>query len=52
MALVLAALLLGKGSLLAVRLEAVAGDSNGAYVVTIVVWLDDMKMDGQEHCRR
>ena len=45
-------LLRGKGSLLAVRPEAVAGDSNGVDVVTIVVRLDGMKMYGQGHCRR
>ena len=45
-------LLRGKGLLLAVRPEAVAGDSNGVDVVTIVVRLDDMKMDRQRHCRR
>ena len=45
-------LLRGKGSFLAVRPEAVAGDSNGVDVVTILVRIDDMKMDGQRHCRR
>ena len=45
-------LLRGKGSLLAVRPEAVAWESNGVYVVTIVVRLDDMKIYGQRHCRR
>ena len=35
-------LLRGKGSLLAVRPEAVAGDSNGVNVFTIGVRLDDM----------
>ena len=37
----------GKGSLLAVQLEAVAVDSNGVNVDTIAVRLDDMKMDSQ-----
>ena len=41
-----------KGLLLAVRPEAVAGESNGIDVVTIVVRIDDMKMYGQRHCRR
>ena len=45
-------ILRGEGSLLAVRLEAVAGESNGVYVVTIVVRLDDMKMYGQRHYQR
>ena len=45
-------ILRGKGLLLAVRPEAVAEDSNGVDVVTIVVWLDDTKMDRQRHCRR
>ena len=44
-------LLHGKGVLLAVRLEAVAGNSNGVNVVTIVVRIDDMKMYGQRHCQ-
>ena len=35
-----------KGSFLAVRPEAVAGDSNGVNFVTIVVRIDDMKMYG------
>ena len=43
-------LLRGKGLLLMVRLEAVARDSNGVDVVTIVFQLDDMKMDRQRHC--
>ena len=38
----------GKGLLL----EAVAEDSNGTDVATIVVRLDDMKMYGQRHCCR
>ena len=42
----------GKGSLLAVQPEAVAGDSNGVDVVAILVRLDYMKMYGQRHCRR
>ena len=45
-------LLRGKGLLLAVQPEAVAGDSNSVDVVTIVVRLDGMKMDRQRHCRR
>ena len=44
-------LLLGKWSFLAVRQEVVAGGSNGVDVVTIVVRLDDMRMDGQRHHR-
>ena len=45
-------ILRGKGLLLAVRTEAVAGDSNGVNGVAIVVHLDEMKMYGQIHCRR
>ena len=45
-------LLRGKGQLLVVRPEAVAGGSNSVNVVTIVVRLDDMKMYGQIHFRR
>ena len=45
-------LLRGKGLLLAVRPEAVAGDSDGVDVVIIVFRLDDMKMDRQRHCWR
>ena len=45
-------LLRGKGLVLAVRPEAVAGDSNGVDVVIIVVRIDDMNMYGQRHCRR
>ena len=45
-------LLRGKGFVMAVRPEAVAGESNGVDVVTIVVRLYDMRMDGQRHCRR
>ena len=45
-------LLHGKGLLLAVRPEAVAGYSNGVDVVTIVVRINDMKMDRKRHCRR
>ena len=41
-----------KGSLLTVRPEAVAGYSNGVDVVTVVVRLDDTRMDGQRHRRR
>ena len=39
-------LLRGKGSLLALQPEAVAGDSNNVDVVTIVFRIDDMRMDG------
>ena len=45
-------ILCDKGLLLAVRPEAVAGDSNSVDVFTIVVRLDEMKMDRQRHCRR
>ena len=45
-------LLRGKGLFLAVQPEAVAGESNGVNVVTILVWLDDMRMDRQRHYRR
>ena len=45
-------LLRGKGSFLAVRLEAVAGDSNSVDVDSIAVRLDDMRMDGQICCWR
>ena len=45
-------LLLGKGSLLEVRSEAVAGDSNGLDLFTIVVRLDGMNMYRQRHSRR
>ena len=45
-------LLRGKGLLLAVQPEAVAGDSNGVDFVTMVVRLDDMQMHRQRHCRR
>ena len=45
-------LLRGKKLVLAVRPEAVAGESTGVDVVTIVVRLDDMKMDRQRQCRR
>ena len=45
-------LLHGKGLLLAVRPEAVAGDSSGVDFVTMVVRLDDMHMHRQRHCRR
>ena len=45
-------LLRGKGLLLAVQPEAVAGDSNSVNVVTIAVRIYDMKMVGQKHCRR
>ena len=39
-------LLRGKGSLLTMQPQSVAGNSNGIGVVTIVVRLDDMRMDG------
>ena len=45
-------ILRGKGLLLAVRPEAVAGDSNGVDVVTIVVTIDDMKIDRHRHSWR
>ena len=45
-------LLRGKGLLLAVQPEAVAGDSSGIDFVTVVVRLDDMQMHRQRHCRR
>ena len=45
-------LLRGKGLLLAVRPEEVAGESNGIDFFTIVVRLNDMNMDRQRHCRR
>ena len=45
-------ILRGKGSFLAVRPEAVEGESNSVDVVTIVVRLNDMKMDEQRHCWR
>ena len=45
-------LLSSKGLLLAVRPEAVEGDSNGVDVVTIVAQIDDMRMEGQRHRRR
>ena len=45
-------LLRSKGLVLAVRPEAVEGDSTSVSVVTIVVWLDDINMDRQRHCRR
>ena len=35
-----------KGSFLEVLPEAVSGDSNGVNVVTVIVWLDFMKMYG------
>ena len=40
-------LLLGKMLLLAVRPEAVAGDRNGVNVVAIVVWIDEVGLDGK-----
>ena len=45
-------ILRGKGLLLALQPEAVVGDSNDVDVVTILVRLDGMKMDGQRHCQR
>ena len=45
-------LLRGKGLLLAVQPEAVAGDSNSVDVDSIAVRLDDMRMDRQRHYRR
>ena len=45
-------LLHGKRLLLAVQQEALAVDSKVVNVVTIMVRLDDMKMDRQRHCRR
>ena len=45
-------LLRGKGLLLAVRPEAVAGDSSGVDFFTLVVRLDDMQMHRRRHCQR
>ena len=45
-------LLRGKGLLLAVRPEAVAGDSSGVDFVTLVVRLDDMHMHRLRHWQR
>ena len=45
-------ILRGKGLLLAVRPEAVSGNSDGVDVVAILVRIDDMNMDRQRHCRR
>ena len=45
-------LLRGKWLLLAVRPEAVAGESSGVDFVTVVVRLDDMQMHRQRHCWR
>ena len=45
-------LLLGKRPVLAVRPEAVAGDCNGVDVVAIVVWLDEVGLDGKCHPQR
>ena len=45
-------LLRDKGLLLAVRTEAVAGESSGVDFVTMLVRLDDMQMHRQRHCRR
>ena len=45
-------LLRGKGLFLAVRPEAVAGESSGVDFVTVMVRLDDMQMHRQRHCQR
>ena len=45
-------LLLSKRLLLAVRPEAVSGDSNGVNVFAIVVRLNEVGLDGQRHPRR
>ena len=45
-------LLRGKWLLLAVRPEAVAGDSSGINFVTLVVRLDDIQMHRRRHCHR
>ena len=45
-------LLRGKGLLLAVRPEAVAGDSSGVDFFTLVVRLNDMQMHRRRHCQR
>ena len=45
-------LLHGKGLLLAVRPEAVAGDRSGVDFFTLVVRLDDMQMHRRRHCQR
>ena len=45
-------LLRGKELLLAVRPEAVAGDSSGVDFFTLVVRLDDMQMHRRRNCQR
>ena len=45
-------LMRGKGLLLAVRLEAVSGDSSGGDFFTLVVRLDYMQMHRRRHCQR
>ena len=45
-------LLRGKGLLLAVRPEAVAGDSSGVDCFTLVVRIDDMQIHRRRHCQR
>ena len=45
-------LLRGKGLLLEVRPEAVAGDGSGVNFVTLVVRIDDMQMHRWRHCQR
>ena len=45
-------LLIGQWPLLTVRPEAVAGDSNGVYVVAIVVRINEVGMYGQRHPQR
>ena len=45
-------LLRGKRLLLAVRPEAIAGDSSGVDFFTLVVRLSDMQMHRRRHCQR
>ena len=45
-------LLHGKGLLLVVRPEVVAGDRSGVDFFTLVVRLDDMQMHRRSHCQR
>ena len=45
-------LLRGKGLLMAVRPEAVAGGSSGVKFFTLVIRLDDMQMHRRRHCQR
>ena len=45
-------LLRGKGFLLAVIPEAVAGDSSGVYFFTLLVRLAYMQMHRRRHCQR